>query len=613
MKISTKLLTAFTAGLISVNSSANLQSATEKALEKNPEILANWHEFIGSGQDVNAAKASYKPSVDLIAGYGYRSRNYGPNRSFDGAYSEVSLTQAIYAGGEIRSQVRQAEALELVSYYRLLETAEAITLDVTAAYHDVVRQQELLKLAQDNLQKHNEVYKQIQESAEAGVARSVDLEQINGRLSLARANVITESANLHDVTARYLRLVGEMPPQSPSLDLFSPASIPATTTESLKEAYQYSPTYRAAVKDISANKAAFKIEKSKFRPRVDLIARHTNQEFDNLGFDESQEETRVDLQLSYNLYAGGGDVATKKRAFSNIDRATELRNKACIDIRQTVQIAQNDVGKFGDQLPILNQHKVSSDKVRTAYKQQFDIGQRTLLDVLDSENEFFQASRAWVNARYDQSIAIARTLSAMGKLLESLDIGFKDLPAKSDIDNTDYLKKSADWCPIQEVSAITDNFTDADFDGIQDHADNCFDTKPGQKVNASGCTILGASLLSINVDVQFDHNSSVVRERYNSVLEELAKSINHLNPEQVEIAGHTSIVGGEAYNQKLSERRANAIKNALIERFNIQPTILTAVGYGESMPIAAGDNEEAHTLNRRIEAHFKSSVQQADK
>ena len=599
--------------LCATGANASLQQATQRALENNPEVQANWYEYIGSGHDIDSARAGYKPSIDVIAGYGYRSRNFGPNRSFDGAYSELSLTQRLYDGGETRHTVRQFENLELVSLYRLLETSESITLEVVTAYHDVARYQQLLDLAQQNLKKHNVVYQQIQESAEAGVARNVDLEQINGRLSLARANVLTEASNLHDVAARYLRLVGEMPPETLGLTLFNNELIPLDIKSALTQAYQTSPTFRAAIKDIRANEEALKTEKSKFKPRLNLTARHSIQEYDDLGFDDEQEETRIDLELSYNIYSGGRDSATKRRAYSNINRSVELRNKACVDVRQTLQIAHNDVFKLKDQLPILNQHRISSDRVRTAYKQQFDIGQRTLLDLLDSENEFFQASRAWNNARYDQSIAVARSLAAMGKLMQALEIQFTDLPSISEIDNTNYQENQGNWCPLSSSVSYSAALVDADQDNIPDYSDDCLDSPLGTETTATGCSRLSDSILSVELDIKFEHNSSYVKPEYFGVIEELASSIRHLKPDRIEIAGHTSLVGGDALNLRLSQRRANAVKEVLVSEFGIAPGRVVARGYGENRPLSREETEEAHTMNRRIEAHFQSRVKIGDK
>src|SRR5690606_891428 len=111
-----------------------------------------------------------------------------------------------------------------------------------------------------------------------------------------------------------------------------------------------------------------------------------------------------------------------RRSLEEVNQARDQRDQACVDLRQSTQVAYNDSRRIGEQLLSLEQHRRSSDKVRIAYSEQFNIGQRTLLDVLDAENEFFQASRAHVSAMSELTIARARTLAAMGRLLPALGI-----------------------------------------------------------------------------------------------------------------------------------------------------------------------------------------------
>ena len=92
-----------------------------------------------------------------------------------------------------------------------MSECEAIALEVVRAYTDVIRFRKLVSLSEDNYVRHRAVFEQIQAKSKAGVSRRVDLEQISGRLALAEANLVTETSNLHDVSARFQRLVGNMP------------------------------------------------------------------------------------------------------------------------------------------------------------------------------------------------------------------------------------------------------------------------------------------------------------------------------------------------------------------------------------------------------------------
>jgi adhesin transport system outer membrane protein len=157
------------------------------------------------------------------------------------------------------------------------------------------------------------------------------------------------------------------------------------------------------------------------------------------------------LVLNYNLYKGGSDQARIRQYVDKLNATYDLRDKVCRDVRQTALIAYNDVSKLESQIGFLSQHELSTSKAREAYRQQFDIGQRSLLDLLDTENEYFQARRALVNAEYDLSLAKARVLAANGTLLSALKLRpletqAPDQPAGTDA-NDDAMQCVSDLAP----------------------------------------------------------------------------------------------------------------------------------------------------------------------
>lgn len=197
-------------GLMSPGSS-DLQRVVQQAISTNPEVQAAWRELRASGQDRRAAWGNYLPSVDVNAGVGQEDREHDGRGSYDTDYAEVALTQMIYDGFATSSEVERLDRAELVRYYELLGASEEVSLEAVRAYLDVQRYRELVRLAQDNYAKHLEVFNQIEERTLSGAGRGVDLEQISGRLALAESNLMTEASNLHDVTARYQRIVGDLP------------------------------------------------------------------------------------------------------------------------------------------------------------------------------------------------------------------------------------------------------------------------------------------------------------------------------------------------------------------------------------------------------------------
>ncbi len=413
-----------------------LQDAARKAVVTNPEVQAGWHAFRSAAEEQNVARAGYLPQADLTAAIGDEERKR-PGVSVDRfthSSAALSLNQMVYDGFLTRSEVSRLGYAKLARYYELVDLSETAALEAVRAYLDVLRYRDLVRLAQENYVQHKQIHGQIGERADAGVGRRVDLEQAAGRLALAESNLLTEVSNLHDVSARYLRIIGEAPPAA--LPAFMPKStigpLPPTAREVLQSAFMTSPALNAAVENVRAGQAQIDSRKAAFQPRLDLRARQAVH--DNLeGLSGHSRDAAVELVLSYNLFRGGADQARLRQAADLLNQAKDLREKACRDLRQTVSIAYNDVQRLDEQMGYLDQHQLSIEKAREAYRRQFDIGQRTLLDLLDTENEYFEARRAYVNAHYNQITAQARTLAGMGQLMSAVGVAREDLPAAGEI------------------------------------------------------------------------------------------------------------------------------------------------------------------------------------
>ena len=208
--------------------SPSLEHYVSKSINSNPEIQASWRQLQIAMKDVDIAKSGYLPSIDVLASSAYTERNYGLDQDYAGHTAEIRLTQLLYDGFFTSSEVSRFKQAQVVRYYELMGEIEQKSLETALAYMDVQLYRELLSLAEKNLITHVDVFKQIEESVIAGVGRRADLEQISGRLSLSESNVLTELSNLHDVTARFLRIVGEKPAEAlaeVSLSEAMPASV----------------------------------------------------------------------------------------------------------------------------------------------------------------------------------------------------------------------------------------------------------------------------------------------------------------------------------------------------------------------------------------------------
>ncbi|MCW9049937.1 MAG: OmpA family protein [Deltaproteobacteria bacterium] len=171
-------------------------------------------------------------------------------------------------------------------------------------------------------------------------------------------------------------------------------------------------------------------------------------------------------------------------------------------------------------------------------------------------------------------------------------------PAPPRDSDGDGVTDDKDQCPNTPKGAPVDKVgcpLDSDGDGVFDYLDKCPNTPKGVSIDASGCPT------KLTLKINFGNNSDAIGEQYLGEIAKAAQCINEYPGNKVFIYGHTDSQGPAEYNQNLSERRATAVVNSLIAKFNIPASRLTAKGFGESQPIADNKTKEGRAQNRRVE------------
>ncbi|WOD09107.1 OmpA family protein [Marinomonas sp. GJ51-6] len=147
---------------------------------------------------------------------------------------------------------------------------------------------------------------------------------------------------------------------------------------------------------------------------------------------------------------------------------------------------------------------------------------------------------------------------------------------------------------------------DDDKDGVANHLDMCANSSAGAKVDEKGCYLVLESQKSVRLDVQFGNNSIAVDQKYYAQIEEVADFLKEYPNTNATIEGHTDDRGSASYNQAISEKRAQAIVDVLVDSFGISADRLNAVGYGEEQPLLNNDTEANRSINRRVTAVISS-------
>ena len=407
-----------------------LRETVSKALAANPEVTARLNAFRAADEAVKVGRAGWLPRLDLQADVGQDrdtiDSRLAQNQTINRAGASLTLSQLLWDGLATRNEVGRLGHERMARYFELLDVTEQIALEAARAHLDVLRFRRLVELAEDNYVQHRYAFLQIQSRVRAGVGRGVDLEQATARLALAESNLTTEQANLHDVSTRFQRIVGELPPRSLAANARLTANAPASAEAAARAAVQQNAGISAAIESMRAARSAATARDSAFQPRVEARLRagggHNYE-----GILDRTRATTGEVVLAWNLFNGGADQARVRQQAAVLDQATDLRDKACRDARQTAAIAFNDTAKFAEQIRLLELNTQAIVKARDAYRQQFDIGQRSLLDLLNAENEVYTARRSLANAQADLDTAFVRTHAAVGQLTPQLGLARRDV------------------------------------------------------------------------------------------------------------------------------------------------------------------------------------------
>jgi len=322
-----------------------------------------------------------------------------------------------------------------------------------------------------------------------------------------------------------------------------------------------SPTINAAYENVRSAKAQIDSRKAGYLPRVDFRLRETKGNNVN-GWAGNSDIKVAEVVMNYNLFRGGYDMAREKQAVEAQYQARDLQEKACRDVRQTLAIAYNDVNKLQEQMKYLNQHRLSSEKAREAYRQQFDIGQRTLLDLLDTQNEYFNASRAYIDARYNKIIAEARTLAGMGKLNSTVGVERPGQPTAQDAGQDRPELSPEELCPFAapELAVIDKDKL------LADAPMRARVTVPAPAAPVAAPVAAVPAKVTFASDALFDFGKADLKPEGKKNLDDLLAKIKGQSYQMVLVVGHTDAQGADEYNQRLSVARAESVKSHMVSQ-----------------------------------------------
>ncbi|HAU1378579.1 TPA: TolC family outer membrane protein [Legionella pneumophila] len=406
-----------------------LYEAVQYGMIANPDILLNTAKGLSAKQAIDKAKGGLYPSIDVTGGFG-RQRSVNPtsaaiydtpSTTLNIVESAVELRQRLFAGGGIINEVKRNQYLTEAQKWKTQGIAEDLALEITKNYFAVLLYERLYAYSIENLKAHKAVFKMIKERADAGITRTAEVDQANARLALAEANKISALADLQEVKINYAKTVGKWPENLQMPHVPARKSLPNNLARIIEKGLDNHPTVKSSYADIKEAKAQYDVARAAYYPEVNLVLNSSKNK--NLGgLIGPNDSDTVAVRMNYNAFRGGADAARIRETAYQVQEAYETKNRTLLELKETIRLAWNAYVASALRIQPLKQHVTASRKTRTAYQDEFKVGKRTLLDLLDSQNEYYQSQIELARAENDEILSRYRILNGMGCLLKYLNL-----------------------------------------------------------------------------------------------------------------------------------------------------------------------------------------------
>ncbi|MEK6659291.1 MAG: TolC family outer membrane protein [Campylobacterota bacterium] len=401
---------------------STLETTIDETLATNPIVLEKLKKYNATKQDITIAKSGYYPKLDLSIGVGTENtQRTQPDESFDFSVyqNSLTLTQNIFKGFETTHKVAQEEYKNASVAYSYIEQVNNISFEIVNAYIQIIKNRELLENAQENIKVNQEIFTKVQKLYNSGLTTLSEVNKVEASLSLAKANYVVQENTLLDYEYKFEKLLGKkintQDLQAPTLN----ATLPSSLEEATKYAVQNNPSILVSDYNIKLALATYNEKKSPYYPKIDIeVAELMNKNLS--GVEGKDDRFRAMVYLRYNFFNGFADQAALRKSISEMHRENEIQNSLKRNITEQMSLAWASNEKVLQQLSHLQTYQNFASKTLALYIKEYDLGRRSLLDLLSAQNDFIGSKSQIINAKYTMLFAKYRILDSMGTLVSTV-------------------------------------------------------------------------------------------------------------------------------------------------------------------------------------------------
>ncbi|DAB33562.1 MAG TPA: hypothetical protein CFH82_09735 [Sulfurospirillum sp. UBA12182] len=424
-------------------------------INNHPDIQKQLEYYQSVEQDIAISKSEYQPSLDFQSSFGKEKIEYeGTTQDTDETFyqNSLTLTQNLFQGFATDAKVEQNRARLSSAAFTLLDSANNLALESIKSYMDVLREDALTNLYQENVKNHEDIYSKIKERTDAGRGRMSEVQQTLSRLHLAKSNLIVQQNNFFDTLSNYHYYVGKhfdmVNTQKPIFDF----SLPKDVDEASIVAIKNNPAIKVMRSNVLAKKAEYTSATSNFYPSIDAVVSR-DWEHNANGVNGDKDTTKAYLSLKYNLYKGGSHEAQRVKVMKQIEEENSALNKLKREVIKATRLAFSSYKSYEEQIKYLALHVQAAKETLDSYNEEYNLGRRDLLAILDAQKEYITARQTLLRAEYDFLYAKFRLLNVTSQLPKVLNLDV--------LKNVDYgiIKESLEDDKHFDIDSLCDNDT----------------------------------------------------------------------------------------------------------------------------------------------------------
>jgi len=400
-------------------SALTLDEAIVSAIKGDPNLMVKIDQIKVSDVEINQGKSAFMPIVDVFSAIGLQKKNNSTTRLnknsdvwIERKDFSATVKQNLFAGFNSYETLKRNDLSKKIKINDLLVDTNEFVLSVVSAYLNVIAKNKLYKISKINLKTHKDTHIQIQAMYKNGLSSETDFFQMNARLS--KAHLLLDGAEQQLSEAKYkLKLITHQ--KANDLELPNEILIDFDNVNQTLGHINEHPTVKASEQRIDRSNAELRMALSALYPSLDFELSYvrTRNADGEYTYDENSKAT---LKANYNLFRGGADIATIKVATSDVEINKQLKETDKRKLILNVKKAWHNYESLLFQTIYLKKYLESNVANYQSTRKQFDIGQNTLLDLLQAANELHSSKTRFIEHEfsfYASKFKLKSTLSSI--------------------------------------------------------------------------------------------------------------------------------------------------------------------------------------------------------